>query len=89
MVICLEKYDSDIHINIGTGTDLTIKELAGKMAVISGFKGEIKWDTSREEGTLQKVLDVQKITDLGWSPRISLEEGIKSTIQWYLTNIKA
>ena len=59
------------------------------MAVISGFKGEIKWDTSREEGTLQKVLDVQKITDLGWSPRISLEEGIKSTIQWYLTNIKA
>ena len=89
IVICLEKYDSDIHINIGTGTDLTIKELAEKMAMISGFKGTIKWDTSREEGTLQKVLDVQKITDLGWSPRISLEEGIKSTIQWYLTNIKA
>jgi GDP-L-fucose synthase len=85
----ITKYDADIHINIGTGTDLTINELAEKVAIISGFKGEIKWDTSREDGTLQKVLDVQKITDLGWSPKISLEEGIKSTIQWYLTNIKA
>jgi GDP-L-fucose synthase len=86
IVICLEKYDSDEHINIGTGSDLTIKELAYKIAEISGFDGRIEWDESREDGTLQKVLDVQKITNLGWKPTISLENGIKSTIQWYLAN---
>jgi GDP-L-fucose synthase len=86
IVICLEKYNSDEHINIGTGTDLTISELADKIANISGFEGKIEWDLSREDGTLQKVLDVKKITNLGWSPSISLEEGIQSTIQWYLTN---
>lgn len=86
IVICLEKYNSDEHINIGTGTDLTIRELAEKIANISGFKGNIEWDLSREDGTLQKVLDVKKITNLGWSPIISLEEGIQSTIQWYLEN---
>jgi GDP-L-fucose synthase len=86
IVICLEKYDSDEHINIGTGSDLTIKDLAHKIAEISGFNGRIQWDQSREDGTLQKVLDVQKITNLGWKPTISLEDGIKSTIQWYLAN---
>jgi len=86
IVMCLEKYDSDEHINIGTGSDLTIKELAHKIAEISGFSGRIQWDQSREDGTLQKVLDVQKITNLGWKPTISLEDGIKSTIQWYLAN---
>jgi len=86
IVICLEKYDSDEHINIGTGSDLTIKDLAYKIAEISGFNGRIEWDASREDGTLQKVLDVQKITNLGWKPTISLEDGIKSTIQWYLAN---
>lgn len=84
IVICLEKYDSDEHINIGTGTDLTIKSLAEKISTISGFKGRVEWDESREDGTLQKVLDVQKITNLGWKPSISLEDGIRSTIKWYL-----
>lgn len=86
IVICLEKYDSDEHINIGTGTDLTIKSLAEKISTISGFKGRVEWDESREDGTLQKVLDVQKITNLGWKPSISLEDGIRSTISWYLEN---
>ncbi len=86
IVICLEKYDSDEHINIGTGTDLTIKSLAEKISTISGFKGRVEWDESREDGTLQKVLDVQKITNLGWKPSISLEDGIRSTINWYLEN---
>jgi GDP-L-fucose synthase len=86
IVICLEKYDSDMHINIGTGTDLTIKALVEKISAISGFKGRVEWDESREDGTLQKVLDVQKITNLGWKPSISLEDGIRSTINWYLEN---
>jgi GDP-L-fucose synthase len=86
IIICLEKYDSDEHINIGTGSDLTIKDLAEKIAKISGFKGEIIWDSTKEDGTLRKLLDIQKITKLGWKPEVSLEQGIKSTIDWYLKN---
>jgi len=86
VIVCLEKYDSDQHINIGTGSDLTIKELAEKIAKISGFGGEIIWDSTKDDGTPQKLLDVQKITKLGWEPKISIDDGIKSTIDWYLDN---
>ena len=79
-----ENYDSSKHLNIGTGSDLTIKELAGKVAVATGFTGEIEWDTSKPDGTPQKVLDVSKIKALGWEPTITLEEGIASTIAWYI-----
>ena len=86
IILCLNKYDSEEHINIGTGSDLTINELALKIAEISGFKGEIIWDSLQADGTPQKVLDIQKITNLGWKPSITLEQGIKSTIEWYLEN---
>ena len=86
IILCLDKYDSEEHINIGTGTDLTISELANKIAEISGFKGEIIWDSSQSDGTPRKVLDIQKITNLGWKPTITLEQGIKSTVEWYLEN---
>ena len=86
IILCLDKYDSEEHINIGTGTDFTISELTNKIAEISGFKGEIIWDSSKLDGTPQKVLDIQKITNLGWKPTITLEQGIKSTIEWYLEN---
>ena len=86
IILCLDKYDSAEHINIGTGSDFTISELANKIAEISGFKGEIIWDSSKSDGTPQKVLDIQKITNLGWEPTITLEQGIKSTIEWYLEN---
>jgi len=78
-----ENYDSSMHLNIGTGNDLTIKDLAGKVAAAAGFTGEIEWDTSKPDGTPQKVLDVSKIKALGWEPTIRLEEGIASTITWY------
>ena len=78
-----ENYDSSMHLNIGTGSDLTIKELAGKVAAAAGFTGEIEWDTSKPDGTPQKVLDVSKIKALGWEPTITLETGIASTIAWY------
>ena len=78
-----ENYDSPMHLNIGTGSDLTIKELAGKVAAAAGFTGEIEWDTSKPDGTPQKVLDVSKIRALGWEPTITLEAGIASTIAWY------
>jgi GDP-L-fucose synthase len=86
IILCLDKYDSDEHINIGTGEDLTVSDLAKKIAEISGFSGEIIWDMSQADGTPQKVLDIQKITKLGWKPTITLDQGIRSTIEWYLEN---
>jgi GDP-L-fucose synthase len=78
-----ENYDSTMHLNIGSGSDLTIKDLAKKVAAAAGFTGEIEWDTSKPDGTPQKVLDVSKIKALGWEPTITLETGIASTIAWY------
>ena len=83
VLITSEKYDSPMHLNIGSGSDLTIKDLAGKVAAAAGFTGEIEWDTSKPDGTPQKVLDVSKIKALGWEPTITLEAGIASTITWY------
>ena len=78
-----EDYDSSMHLNIGSGSDLTIKDLARKVATAAGFSGDIEWDTSKPDGTPQKVLDVSRIKALGWEPTITLEEGIASTIAWY------
>lgn len=82
----LEKYDDDRILNIGTGVDVTIKELAVKIAEISGFSGEVVWDSNRPDGTPRKVLDVSRLSEIGWAPKISLDEGISSTIQWYRAN---
>ena len=76
-------YDSSDHINIGTGEDLTIKELAELVAELAGFEGELAWDSSKPDGTPRKVLDVSKAKSLGWAPQISLRDGIASTIAWY------
>jgi len=76
-------YDSSEHLNIGTGEDLTIKELAELVAELSGFKGELAWDSSKPDGTPRKVLDVSKAKALGWAPKISLRDGVASTIAWY------
>jgi GDP-L-fucose synthase len=86
VMVCLEKYDSDQHINIGTGNDIQIKELAIKIAKATGFSGEIIWDLSKPDGTPRKVLDISKITNLGWKPDISLDSGIDQTVQWYREN---
>jgi GDP-L-fucose synthase len=83
VLLASEKYDSSLHLNIGTGVDISIKDLAKKIAEASGFEGEILWDTSKPDGTPRKVLEVSRIKQLGWSPRVTLEEGIASTIRWY------
>jgi GDP-L-fucose synthase len=83
VVIAAENYDSSIHLNVGTGEDLSIKELAQKVAAAAGFTGQIEWDTSKPDGTPRKVLDVSRMKSLGWKPTITLEEGIASTIAWY------
>jgi GDP-L-fucose synthase len=87
IIVCLDNYDADQQINIGTGVDLTVAELAEKIAKNIGFTGSINWDVDREDGTPQKVLDVQKITNLGWKPLIGLDQGIKLTVEWYLENL--
>jgi GDP-L-fucose synthase len=76
-------------INIGTGQDITIKELAEMIKGIVGFEGEIVWDSSKPDGTPRKLLDVSMLKALGWRPKITLEEGIKSTFEWYVENEKA
>jgi GDP-L-fucose synthase len=83
VLVASEKYDSGMHLNVGSGEDLPIKELAQKVANAAGFAGEIEWDATRPDGTPRKVLDVSRIKALGWKPKISLEEGIASTITWY------
>ena len=83
VVLAAEKYDSSMHLNVGTGEDLTIKALAQKVANAAGFTGQIEWDASKPDGTPRKVLDVSRIKALGWKPTITLDEGITSTIAWY------
>ena len=79
----MQKYDKSEPLNVGTGEDVTIKELAKTIAGVVGFNGELRWDTSKPNGTPRKVLNVDKIKALGWEPKISLKDGIKSTYEWY------
>ena len=82
----MEHYDSPEIINIGWGQDCTIRELAEMIAKTVGYTGKLKWDDSRPDGTPRKVLDNRKLTALGWEPKISLQEGLRLTYQWYLKN---
>jgi GDP-L-fucose synthase len=83
VVLASEKHDSSLHLNVGTGEELSIKELAKKVAAAAGFTGEIEWDSTRPDGTPRKLLDVSRIKALGWKPTITLDEGIESTLAWY------
>ena len=86
--VCMQKYDEAEHINVGTGEDVTIKELAQTISGVVGFPGFTEWDTSKPNGTPRKVLNVDKIKALGWEPKISLYDGIKSTYEWYKEAVK-
>ncbi|GAA5193179.1 GDP-L-fucose synthase [Arthrobacter gyeryongensis] len=83
----LENYDGPEQVNVGTGTDVTIKELAEIVADSVGFSGAIEWDTSKPDGTPRKLLDVSKLSKAGWSASIGLEEGIRATVDWYRSNL--
>ena len=84
---CMEKYDSDEVINIGTGEDVTIKELAETIAGVTGYKNNVKWHTNKPNGTPRKVLNVDRVKALGWEPKIGLRDGIESTYQWYKAHV--
>ena len=83
VLLTATKYNSPLHLNIGTGEDIAIKELAYKVATAASFKGKIEWDTSKPDGTPRKTLDNSRVRALGWKPTITLDEGIESTIAWY------
>ena len=82
-VFLLENYDDDVAINVGAGQDISISELAELIQQVVGFQGSIKWDPSKPDGTPRKLLDVSKIRELGWSPRVSLQDGLSSTYEWF------
>jgi GDP-L-fucose synthase len=85
----LDHYDSDQTINVGTGVDVTIRDLALTIAEVVGYTGEVVWDSSKPDGTPRKLLDVSRLRALGWEPRIDLRSGIASTYEWYLRNALA
>lgn len=82
----LENYDGDDHVNVGCGEDVTIAELAGMVKELTGFKGEIRWDTSKPDGTPRKLLNVDRINSLGWKARTSLPEGLRLAYTWWREN---
>lgn len=84
----LETYDDPQTINVGTGSDIAIRDLAATVATIVGYTGQIAWDTSKPDGTPRKVLDVTRILDTGWRPQISLEQGIRATYRQYVGDLQ-
>ena len=84
--VCMQKYDEPEHINVGTGEDVRIWELANIIADVVGYDRDINWDFTKPNGTPRKVLNVEKIKSLGWEPKISLRQGIETTYQWYKEN---
>ena len=82
----MKKYNDAEIVNVGTGEDVRIWELANIISSVVGFSGETVWDFTKPNGTPRKVLNVDKIKSLGWQPKISLREGIEKTYEWYKTN---
>jgi len=86
LVFLLKTYSEDAHVNVGSGTDVTIDELARLVMQAADFKGALEHDTTKPDGTPRKLMSNEKLAAMGWSPRISLPEGLKSTYQWFLAN---
>lgn len=82
-IFLMKEYNDGEHVNVGTGIDISILELSEKIKKITGFEGEIVWDKSKPDGTKRKVLDVSKINHLGWKSKVSIDEGLELTIDWY------
>ena len=85
-ILLMERYESDQWINVGCGSDITIAELAGIVQAIVGYRGSLRFDTTRPDGVARKRLNVDKITALGWRSQIGLEAGIRATYDWFVKN---
>lgn len=86
-IFLMKNYEGNEIINIGVGKDISIKELAEKIKNVVGYQGEIKFDTSKPDGTPRKLVDVSRINALGWKASISLDEGLQKVYQWFLENV--
>ncbi|MFA6235241.1 MAG: GDP-L-fucose synthase [Bacteroidota bacterium] len=84
VVFMMKHYDGEGHLNVGSGVDLSIRELAEMVKEVVGFEGELRFNPEYPDGTPRKLLDVSRLKGLGWEPKISLEEGIRRTYEWYL-----
>jgi GDP-L-fucose synthase len=82
----MQNYESESLINVGCGTDLSIREIAQMVAATVGFQGALEFDEARPDGAPRKLLDVSRLLQLGWSPSIELRVGLEQTYQWYLAN---
>ncbi|KAG6552235.1 hypothetical protein Mapa_006084 [Marchantia paleacea] len=85
----MENYSDVPHINIGSGKEITIKELAEMVKEVVGFQGELKWDASKPDGTPRKLMDSSKLASLGWEPKIPFKQGLTETYKWYVENYDA
>ena len=88
-VFLMNHYDDSQFVNVGVGNDVSIRELAEIVKETVGFEGELKFDLSKPDGTPRKLLDVTKLNAAGWTAKINLEEGVKTTYQWFLENIRS
>ena len=88
LVYLMTHYSGEVPVNVGFGTDVTILELAKLTARVVGFTGRISTDPSKPDGTPRKLLDSSKLINLGWRPRIELEEGLSATYQWFLSHAR-
>ncbi|MBU3188433.1 GDP-L-fucose synthase [Clostridium bowmanii] len=87
-VFLLENYDGEEHVNVGTGKELTIGQLAEMVKKVVGFKGELKFNTEKPDGTMRKLLDVSKLEATGWKYKVELEDGVKMAYKWFQENYK-
>ena len=85
----LEHYDGPEQVNVGSGTDVTIAEIADTVASVVGYTGETHWDTTKPDGTPQKLLDVSKLAQAGWTSKITLRDGLERTVAWYHEHVGA
>ena len=87
-VFLLENYDGEQHVNVGTGKELTIGQLAEMVKKVTGFSGKLKFNTEKPDGTMRKVLDVSKLEATGWKYKVELEDGVRMAYEWFKENYK-
>ncbi|KAI3985750.1 hypothetical protein MKX01_030664 [Papaver californicum] len=88
VIFMMEKYSGLVHINVGSGQEVTVKELAELVKEVVGFEGELVWDSTKPDGTPRKLMDSSKLADLGWVPKVSLKDGLVDTYKWYVEYLK-